>query len=74
MPMYPPKMHCANVHVRCGMRRHHLVRRELRQPKGMMMTEVARRERGKKEKERRKNEPVLDNIHTIILCMYLCCV
>lgn len=38
------------------MRRHHLVRRELRQPKEMMMMEEARRERGKREKERRKNK------------------
>lgn len=39
------------------MRRHHLVRRELRQPKEMMMMEEARRARGKREKERRKNKP-----------------
>ena len=38
------------------MRRHHLVRRELRQPKETMMMEEARRERGKREKERRKNK------------------
>ena len=38
------------------MRRHHLVRRELRQPKEVMMMEEARRERGKREKERRKNK------------------
>lgn len=48
-------MHCADIHVRRGMRRHHLVRRELRQPKEVMMMEEARRERERREKERRKN-------------------
>jgi hypothetical protein len=51
------------------MRRHHLVRRELRQPKEMMMMEVARRAREKREKERRKNKlyNVVYNIQKLIL-------
>lgn len=53
------------------MRRHHLVRRELRQPKEMMMMEVAKREREKREKERRKNKPIVcesTSADTLILC------